>query len=110
MRNISKTLIIISIFITDLFALDKSLFMSSTESEKVLSMLDNDKQKGNIDTTSFKITGIMFNDDLNWIVWINDKPYTTIGEKEGFSIDSVSERNVLLTKSDGTTLDLEVGP
>ena len=106
MRNISKILIIFFIIISTIVMAEESLFMSDDDSKRVLAMLKEDKRP--VKTNNLKVTGIVFIDDLNWIIWINDKPYNSIGEKGEFSIDEVTENSVIITQNDGKTLTLSV--
>lgn len=107
MRNISKVIIIFSFFSLINVKSEESLFMSDEESQKILSFVENNKNKC-VDSCEFKLSGIVFIDDLNWVVWINNKPYNSIGEKEDFSLDEVNENNVVITRTDGKTLNLSV--
>lgn len=105
MRNISKILIIFLIM-TTLAKAEESLFMSEEDSKRILSMLKEGKKL--ISTNNLKVTGIVFINDLDWIVWINNKAYNSIGEKGEFSIDEVTENSVIITQNDGKTLTLSV--
>lgn len=105
MRNISKILIVFLIM-TTLAKAEESLFMSEEDSKRILSMLKEGKKL--ISTNNLKVTGIVFINDLDWIVWINNKAYNSIGEKGEFSIDEVTENSVIITQNDGKTLILSV--
>ncbi len=101
MRNISKILIMSPNFTNS----EESMFMSDDDSKKILSMLKENKKPM---SNNLKVTGIVFIDEANWIVWINNTPYSSIGENGDFSIDEVSESEVVITKNDGKTLTLSV--
>ena len=105
MRNISKILIILLIMNLNFANSEESMFMSDDESKKILSMLTENKKTA---SDSLKVTGIVFIDESNWIVWINNKPYSSIGENGDFSIDEVSECEVVITQNDGKTITLSV--
>jgi hypothetical protein len=83
------------------------IFMTDKESEKVLSIAKQKNQKS-FKRCGHKISGIFFVDDSTWTVWIDNVPYSSIGQKEEFSIDEVSEEKVVLTTNDGFTLDIYV--
>lgn len=105
MRNIPKILIIFLIISPNFTKSEESMFMSDDESKKILSMLKENKKPM---SDNLKLTGIVFIDEANWIVWINNKPYSSIGENGDFSIDEVSENEVIITKNDGKTITLTV--
>lgn len=105
MRNISKILMILLIAILNLAKSEESMFLSDKDSEKILSMLKESKNRiGN----NFKVTGIVFINNEDWVVWINNKAYSSIGENGEFSIDEVNENTVVITQNDGKTLTLSV--
>ena len=56
----------------------------------------------------YKISGIFYLSSDNWIVWINDKAYTSVGQQTDFAIDEVSENSVILSFEDGRTVKLNV--
>ena len=78
-----------------------SYFYSKEESESILEYIS---PKSNI----YKVSGILYLDDNNWIIWINDKPYNSTGLKEEFSIDEVYEDKVTLTLKNGQTIVLTI--
>ena len=115
MRHIS-VLITFTIMLTQVFSAEsnpiqqESLFMNDEESHKVLSALENfEEQNRPSPSKDLKVTGIFFVDDSNWVVWINDTAYSSVGQKESFSIDEVNENEVIITKTTGETLALSVG-
>ncbi|MDR1609431.1 MAG: hypothetical protein LBR78_01070 [Holosporales bacterium] len=57
---------------------------------------------------SVKLSGILYIDEDHWTVWIDDVPYSSIGQKDKFSIDEVTEDGVLLTMEDGSTIIISV--
>lgn len=105
MRNISKILMILLIGISNFAKSEESMFLSDKDSEKILSML---KESKNHVGNNFKVTGIVFINSEDWVVWINNKAYSSIGENGEFSIDEVSENTVVITQNDGKTLTLSV--
>ncbi len=88
---------------------EESLFMNIEDSEKAILMAQQKKKVQKINNEHLKVSGIFFIDESNWTVWINDESYSSIGQKEDFSIDEVSENNVILTTSEGNTLEISVG-
>ena len=90
----------------------ESFFICDEESCEILDSVYNrtssKRKKPKTIEISPKISGIFYVDDENWTVWINDVPYSSIGQQEDFSIDSVSEHYVCLTLNDGSTLNLDI--
>lgn len=85
-----------------------SFFMSKDESKMVQNFL-NGNPNSQIDNTkekNFKVSGILYLGEGTWTVWINGVSYSSIGQHEKFSIDSVCENEITLTLRDGTTLVL----
>jgi hypothetical protein len=81
--------------------------MTKEESEKALSIAKHNNKKSE-KHSKHKISGIFFMDDLTWTVWIDNVPYSSVGQKEEFSLDEVSEEKVTLTMNDGTTSEIFV--
>lgn len=108
MRNFSK--IIVSFMVLICFAKsEESLFMNIEDSKKSIFMAKQKKKLKKTNSKNFKVSGIFFIDELNWTAWINDEVYSSIGQKGDFSIDEVSENSVILTTSDGDTIEISVG-
>ena len=98
MRIIPAALIVVS----SVMGMEKSYFYSKEESQILLNNLKPSKPK------NFKITGILFIKANKWIVWINDKPYTSLGKYKDFCITKVSSSKVILTTEDGETISLKI--
>jgi hypothetical protein len=82
--------------------------MSDQDSKEILEIVKRKRYSNKENGEDPKITGIFFIDELNWTVWIDGVAYYSIGQKEGFSIDEVSENNVVLMMNDGTRRDISV--
>ena len=110
MQNFSKIIISIQALICNTLCEETSFFLNDEDSKKALiyAKQQSDTQQEIKDSHNFKLSGIFFIDDQNWTVWINDKPYSTIGIHGDFSIDEVNEQYVTVTTSDGDTVTLTV--
>lgn len=109
MQNFSK--IIISGIILNSIAISEeitSFFMNDEDSIKALSLAKQSNTNDSLQTSNLKLSGIFFIDEQNWTVWIDGNPYSEIGQHENFSIDEVSESEVIITTSDGDTSILSV--
>ncbi len=108
MRYISK--IILCLLAIKTYAADHSFFLNDDDSRMVLETIS----KGNRDAlknkqnTELKVSGIFYMDSDNWTVWINDVPYSNIGQHAEFSIDEVGENYVSLSMSNGERIRLSV--
>ncbi|MDR0744382.1 MAG: hypothetical protein LBE97_00265 [Holosporales bacterium] len=58
--------------------------------------------------TYLSVSGIFYIDQDNWTVWINDIPYSKVGQYLDFSIDEISESEILLTLNNSETVVLSV--
>lgn len=110
MQNISKIIIGLAA-ITDVAFCEiyESFFMSDEDSRKAILLA---KQYGTVDSSNnvvnFKLSGIFFIDEMNWTIWLNGIPYSDAGQHGNFSIDEVSETEVVITRADGESLTLSV--
>jgi hypothetical protein len=86
------------------------IFMNDWESKLALRSVKKHKgtQRPNCPNGTIRLSGILYIDGDNWTVWIDDVPYSSIGQKDDFSIDEVTEDCVLLTMSDGSTISISV--
>jgi hypothetical protein len=112
MRSISSGAIV-SLALTTLSFSQDSFLLSEEESKEVQEILSAAKQRANgdkedMELNNLKVSGILYVDSDNWIIWINGKSYSSIGEHSNFSIDSVSEDTVTLSLKDGSTRPLTV--
>ena len=102
----------VSIHATSCYTLceEISFFLNDEDSKKALmhAKQQSDKQQETKDLRNLKLSGIFFIDDQNWTVWINDKPYSTIGVHGDISIDEVNEQYVTVTTSEGDTVTITV--
>lgn len=105
MQNFSK-IIVIFLLINPVFSNEPSFFMNDEDSKKALELAKESTQEPY--SGEMKLSGIFFMDESNWVVWINGKAYSTIGQQGNFSIDEVSESDVTITMSDGKTIVLSV--
>jgi hypothetical protein len=82
----------------------------SAEVHKILSHNEHISKKKDAKkrVRDVKISGIFYTDDDDWIVWIDGKSYSSIGQQADFSIDAVSAEMVTLTFQDGRTISLTV--
>ncbi len=91
-----------------------SYFFSDKESNAILSLLNKNKDKcqdKSLKTnkkTVYKLSGILFVNAHNWTVWINNKPYHSIGQYNDFFINAVSSNSVLITCKDGNEMRLRL--
>lgn len=76
----------------------KSYFFSAEESRQILNKLKED----------YKLSSIFYISKLNWIVWINGKPYTEIGKYKTFSINKVTPTTVAITLNNGKNIILKM--
>ncbi|MDR2458759.1 MAG: hypothetical protein LBD43_01540 [Holosporales bacterium] len=81
--------------------------MSDEESKLVLRSAKKRKAESHSNGT-VKLSGILYIDEDNWTVWIDGMPYSSIGQKDEFSIDEVTEDSVSLTMQDGSTINMSV--
>jgi hypothetical protein len=110
MRSLSK-IVLYGIWTTLSVNGEDCLFMTSGESSKILNVLKNrnhqpPEQRNK--SKKYKLSGIFYVDQNRWTVWINDIPYSSIGQQSDFSIDAVTEDGVSLTTNDGSTVNLSV--
>ncbi|MDR1333127.1 MAG: hypothetical protein LBJ69_01860 [Holosporales bacterium] len=107
MRTISKIGLLLAVILNMVTSQARTIFMSPEESELVLRSIE--KRKAVHPSKHMKkLSGILYVDEDNWTVWIDGTPYSSIGQHEEFSIDEVTEDNVSLTMSDGSTTVLSV--
>lgn len=110
MQSFSKIIIIL---ITHFFVAQAesqtSFFMEDEDSQRAISIAKQSTEASTKNqNTDLKLSGIFFIDDDNWTVWINDSAYSSIGQQGDFSIDEVSESEVVLTTKDGNSIHLSV--
>ncbi|GHT88787.1 hypothetical protein FACS1894113_2010 [Alphaproteobacteria bacterium] len=77
-----------------------SLFMNEHESKAVFDML-NGKKEPEKDKKQIVISGIFYVNESEWTVWINNQPYSSLGEKDGFVIEKVTESGVYIELEQG---------
>jgi effector-binding domain-containing protein len=82
--------------------------MSNEESEQIFNTIKRKKTNNNDNPREYKLSGIFYINKDNWTVWINNVPYSSIGQKNDFSIDEVTEEIVILTMPDGITIEISV--
>ncbi|MDR1488542.1 MAG: hypothetical protein LBI26_02280 [Holosporales bacterium] len=84
--------------------------MNEQESNLIKNFLEHKKspKKENLKQKKMEITGIFFLDKETWTVWIDNVSYSSIGQKQNFSIDDVNENEVTITMKDGETFILSV--
>ena len=89
---------------------ETSYFFSNKESEAILNQNSSKKEKSGEETKkiTYKLSGILFVSPRNWTVWINDKPYSSLGYYGEFSINSVSSNSVKLTLLNGRSVTLQL--
>ena len=87
---------------------ETSYFFSDKESKAILNQTATEKTKGKSAKTTYKLSGILFITPKNWTVWINDKPYSSVGQYEDFSINFVSKQCVNLTINNGSSITLSL--
>lgn len=108
--NIYKLLLII--LLINQIANAQSLFFNQEQSNAILENLNKPKEKRKKKKVKrrveYKVSGICYLSQSNWIVWINGKAYSRIGQYNHFSIDSVSKNSVTITTSDCKTMHLRV--
>ena len=109
--NIYKILLII-LFINQTVSSQHSLFFTQEQSNAILENLNKPKEKRKKKkikrTREYKLSGICYLSQDNWIVWINGKAYSKIGQYNHFSIDDVSRDSVTITTSNCKTMHLKV--
>ncbi|MDR2667403.1 MAG: hypothetical protein LBB34_04840 [Holosporales bacterium] len=106
MRTFSKAITLISLFSSHCVG-EKSFFFTDEETDQILKILKKSKND-NSETKALNVSGIFYIDNLNWTIWIDGIPYSSIGQKKDFSIDEVSEDAVVLTMPDGKTIEISV--
>lgn len=108
--NVYKVLLII--FIMNQITNSKSHFFTQEQSTAILEKLHKSKEKRKKKKIKrrieYKVSGICYLSQNNWIVWINGKAYSKIGQYSNFSIDAVSKDSVTITTSDCKTMHLRV--
>ncbi len=91
--------------------------MNDEESKIMMSIINdeynpnkNDNKSKNIKICAEKIhvSGIFYINEENWTIWINDVPYSSIGQHKDFSIDNVSQHHISLTLNNGDTLEIDI--
>ncbi|MDR3030971.1 MAG: hypothetical protein LBU35_01130 [Holosporales bacterium] len=107
MRNIFRKIAIVLI-ISNCSAGESSFFMSEEESKEVFNILNKRQKSPESSLKELFVSGIFYVDETNWTIWINDIPYSSIGQQKDFSIDAVSESGVYLTSLDGSSIFLSV--
>lgn len=106
--------IIILICINDQNTNAQSYFFTPEQSNYILENLNKpkekrkDKKKKIIKRIEYKLSGICYISQDNWIVWINSQAYNKIGQYNYFSIDEVSQDSVTITTPDCKTIHLSV--
>ena len=108
--NIYKILLIT--FTINQITNSQSLFFTQEQSNAILEKLNKPKEKRKKKKIrrriEYKVSGICYLSQNNWIVWINGKAYSKIGQYNHFSIDAVSRNSVTITTSDCKTMHLRV--
>lgn len=107
MRLVLQVGVLLLIFQNIIFA--ESYFFEDNESKAILSQLTNEAKKqvrkNEVKKTiSYKLSGILFINSTNWVVWINDKPYNAVGKYSDFSINHVSNHSVHLIFESGNSI------
>lgn len=119
MRFVFQISILLLVMLQDVI-IAKSYFFEDDESNAILALptikqetfSKKRKEKTKVKKKiSYKLSGILFVNSANWVVWINDKPYSTVGKHGDFSINHVSNHSVHLTFENGHSilLTLNVG-
>ena len=89
---------------------EESLFLDDENAKRALHLAEGSysgqQENGN---RNYVVSGLLFVSNSNWTIWINDVPYSSVGQKSNFSIDEVSESGAIITTPDGCTLNLSVG-
>lgn len=109
MRNISKIIVAISAITNIAFCeTQESFFMNDSDSKKAIFLAKQYEKSDTNEDNNFKLSGIFFIDEMNWTIWLNGTPYSEIGQHGNFSIDEVSDNEVIITTSSGETFALSV--
>ena len=109
MRNISKITVAITAITNIAFCeIQESFFMSDADSKKAILLAKQYEKSDSNEDVTFKLSGIFFIDEMNWTIWLNGMPYSEAGQHGNFSIDEVSETEVIITTSSGETFVLSV--
>jgi hypothetical protein len=108
MQYISKIAVLMILNLLSISeSIARTLFMSDEESRQAIRALK--KHMAVQHSINYrKLSGILYVNEDNWTVWIDDIPYSSIGQKDEFSIDEVTEDSVSLTMRDGATINISV--
>ncbi|MBR1479788.1 MAG: hypothetical protein IJ599_02725 [Alphaproteobacteria bacterium] len=89
---------------------EESLFLDDENANRALLLAEGSHSRHQESgEQNYVVSGLLFISNSNWTIWINDVPYFSIGQKNNFSIDEVSESGAIITTPDGRTLNLTVG-